>query len=115
MRLLSSLLVSAAGLHGLPALGAAPEDWAQVAQRAADAGCYNCHAEPPRRNVPALRQIAARYAAHRGRLDSETEKALVDRLHHGSMFSHIAAHERLSEEDAARFIRWLVAGGPDAR
>ncbi|WP_332824767.1 c-type cytochrome [Ramlibacter sp.] len=115
MRLLSSLLVAAAGLQAWPALGAATEDWAQVAQRAADGGCYKCHGEPPRRNVPTLREIAARYAAHRGRLDAATEKALADRLHHGSTFSHIAAHERLSEQDAASFIRWLVAGGPDAR
>jgi cytochrome c len=114
MRLLPSLL-AAACLLGLPAADAAPEEWGQVAQRAADAGCYNCHGQPPRRNVPGLREIAARYAQHRGRLDAATETALADRLHHGSMFSHIAAHERLSEQEARSFIRWLVAGGPDAR
>jgi cytochrome c len=115
MRLRPCLLAAACALVGLPSWGAPPDDWAYAAQRAADAGCYQCHGEPPRRNVPTLRAIAARYAVHRGRLDPATEKALVDRLHHGSAFSHIAAHERLSEEDAVRFIRWLVAGGPEAR
>lgn len=82
---------------------------------AVDRGCYNCHAEPPRRNAPSLRGIAAGYAPHRGRLDAATEQALVDRLREGTLFSHIAAHERLSDEDARRFVRWLVAGGPEAR
>jgi cytochrome c len=98
----------------LPAFGAAGE-MAAVAQMAADRGCYNCHGEPPRRSVPSLRGIAAAYAQHRGRLDAATEQELVDRLRKGSLFSHIAAHERLGDEDARRFVRWLVEGGPDAR
>ena len=85
--------------------------WAQdgAAQLAADKGCYNCHGEPPRRNVPTFGQIAADYARYRGR--PEAEKELVDRLHHGGLFSHIAAHERLREDEAARLVRWLVEGG----
>jgi cytochrome c len=81
------------------------------ARLAADRGCYNCHADPPRRNVPSFREIAARYAVHRGQLDAAAEQRLVDRLHHGSLLSHIAAHERLPEEEARAFVRWLVEGG----
>ena len=99
----------------VPAFGAAPEEWAAVTQMAADRGCLNCHGEPPRRSAPSLRGIAAEYAQHRGRLDAATEQKLVDRLRGGSLFSHVAAHERLGDEDARSFVRWLVEGGPDAR
>ncbi|RYF17724.1 MAG: c-type cytochrome [Comamonadaceae bacterium] len=81
------------------------------AQLAADRGCYNCHADPPRRNVPSFRELAGRYAAWRGQLDAAAEQHLVDRLHHGSLLSHIAAHERLQEDEARALVRWLVEGG----
>jgi cytochrome c len=81
-------------------------------QLAADKGCYNCHGEPPRRNVPSFRELAQTYSAYRGRLDAAAERKLADRLHHGSAFSHVAAHERLTEDEAHRLIRWLVAGAP---
>jgi cytochrome c len=81
------------------------------AQLAADRGCYNCHGEPARRNVPSFRELVARYAVYGGKPDAATEQKLVDRMHHGSMFSHVAAHERHSEEDARALVRWLVAGG----
>lgn len=81
------------------------------AQLAADRGCYNCHGEPARRNVPSFRELVARYAVHRGQLDAAAEQKLVDRLHHGSLFGHVAAHERLSEEEARTLVRWLVQGG----
>lgn len=92
----------------LPLQAAAAEGGAQLA---ADRGCYNCHGEPARRNVPSFRELVARYAVYGGRPDAATEQKLVDRMHHGSMFSHVAAHERLSEEDARALVRWLVAGG----
>ena len=81
------------------------------AQLAADRGCTNCHGEPARRGVPSFRELVARYAPYRGKLDADAERKLVDRMHDGSLFSHVAAHERLSEEDAHRLVRWLVAGG----
>lgn len=81
-------------------------------QLAADQGCYNCHGEPPRRNVPSFREITVRYAAYRGRLDAAALRELTDQLHHGSPFSHVAAHERLAEEQAQQLVRWLVEGAP---
>ena len=92
----------------LPLQAAAAEGGAQLA---ADRGCYNCHGEPARRNVPSFRELVARYAVYAGRPDPATEQKLVDRMHHGSLFAHVAAHERLSEEDARALIRWLVEGG----
>lgn len=99
----------------LAAWAAAWACWAQPssagAQLAADRGCYNCHADPPRRNVPSFRELAGRYAAHRGQLDAAAEQRLVDRLHHGSLLGHVAAHERLQEDEARALVRWLVEGG----
>ena len=96
----------------LAAMPAAAQSLADARQLAADQGCYNCHGEPPRRNVPSFREITLRYAAYRGRLDAAALRELTDRLHHGSLFSHVAAHERLSEEQAERLVRWLVVGAP---
>lgn len=104
MRILLSLLL-------LAAAGAA-QAAAEARQLAADQGCYNCHGEPPRRNVPGFRELVTRYAPYRDRLDAATEQKLVDRMHDGSLFSHVAAHERLSEEQARQLVRWLVAGAP---
>ena len=81
------------------------------AQLAADKGCYNCHGEPARRNVPSFAALAADYARYRG-MDARTESQLVERLHHGSLFSHIAAHERLGDDEARTLIRWIVSGAP---
>lgn len=80
-----------------------------ASQMAADRGCYNCHGEPPRRNVRSFAQIAASYVRLRGNTDAE--KDAVERMHHGSLFNHIAAHERLSDEDAAALVHWLFQGG----
>ena len=96
-------------LAGMPAAAQSPADTRQLA---ADQGCYTCHGEPPRRNVPSFREITVRYAAYRGRLDAAALRELTDRLHHGSLFSHVAAHERLTEEQAQRLVRWLVEGAP---
>lgn len=104
MRILISLLL-------LAAAGAA-QAAGEARQLAADQGCYNCHGEPPRRNVPGFRELVTRYAPYRDRLDAATEQKLVDRMHDGSLFSHVAAHERLSEEQARQLVRWLVAGAP---
>jgi cytochrome c len=102
-----AVLVFCAGvLAGAPAAAADTPG-----QLAADRGCYNCHGEPPRRNVPSFRELVARYAPYRGKLNADAERKLVDRMHDGSLFSHVAAHERLSEEEAHLLVRWLVAGG----
>ena len=39
-------------------------------------------------------------------------RKLADKLREGSLFGHIAAHERLSAEDAERLVQWLVDGAP---
>jgi len=92
-------------LAGWPASAAAQT----ASQMAADRGCYNCHGGPPQRNVRSFAQIAASYAPLRGKPGAEKEA--LERMHHGSRFSHIAAHERLSEEDASALVHWLFAGG----
>lgn len=96
----------------LGSAAAAAPSLEETRQLAADQGCYNCHGQPPRRNVPSFRDIAARYAKYRGRLDAATQQQLADRLHHGGAFSHVAAHERLTEAQAAQLVRWLVEGAP---
>jgi cytochrome c len=102
----AALALCAGVLAGAPVLAADTGG-----QLAADRGCYNCHGEPPRRGVPSFRELVVRYAPHRGKLDAAAERKLVDRMHDGSLFSHVAAHERLSEEEAHLLVRWLVAGG----
>ena len=101
-------IACAAALGASLAVGLARAQVA-AAPMAADTGCYNCHGEPARRNVPSFRQIVADYARYRGR--PEAEKDLIDKLHHGGLFSHVAAHERLQEDEAARLVHWLVEGG----
>jgi len=103
--ILPVFLVVAAPSHAADAAGAAR-------QLAMDQGCYNCHGEPGRRNVPSFRELVVRYAGFRGHLDARTERELTDRMHDGSLFSHVAAHERLSEEQARALVRWLVDGAP---
>jgi cytochrome c len=109
MRLLRRFLGALAGL--VLACACAAQAISPGEQLAAERGCYNCHGDPPRRNVPSFKELVARYAEHRDRPDAASERKLVDRLHHGSLFSHIAAHERLSEEEAVTLVRWLVEGG----
>jgi cytochrome c len=84
--------------------------WAQPArQMAVDRGCYNCHGEPPRRGVRPFVQIAGSYAHVKD--EPAAQRQALDRMHHGSLFSHVAAHERLSDEDAATLVQWLFQGG----
>lgn len=78
------------------------------AQLALDRGCYSCHGEPPRRNVPSMAQLAADYARYRGQADAPRE--LADKLRAGGLFAHIAAHERLSPEDCETLMRWIIEG-----
>jgi cytochrome c len=81
-----------------------------ASQLAADRGCYNCHAEPSRRGVRAFAEIRSIYAQQRA--NPNAQMRAVERLRRGSLFSHIAAHERLSEEEAVAVVRWLFAGTP---
>lgn len=78
------------------------------AQLALDKGCYSCHGEPPRRNAPSMAQLAADYARYRGQPDAP--RKLADQLREGSLFAHIAAHERLSAEECEALMRWLIDG-----
>lgn len=76
---------------------------------ALDKGCLNCHGTPPRGKAPTMGELAARYASARG---NEAEIARLSthlREHH--LFGGVPAHERLSAEEAERFVRWLVDGG----
>lgn len=79
-------------------------------QLAADRGCYNCHGDPARRNIRSFADIARAYETLRG--TSGAEQAARDRMHHGGLFSHVAAHERLSEQEATLLVHWLFAGRP---
>ncbi len=77
-------------------------------QLALDKGCYNCHGEPPRRNAPGMAQLAADYARYRGQADAP--RRLADKLREGGLFAHIAAHERLSQEECEALMRWIIEG-----
>lgn len=78
-------------------------------QLALDKGCYTCHGNPPRKNAPTFAELASRYAKHRG--NASAENALVEKLRQGIFLGHIDAHERLSQEDAQRLVRWIIEGG----
>lgn len=95
-----ALGLAAALLSSRPAL-ASP-------QLALDKGCYTCHGNPPRKNAPTFAELASRYAKHRG--NTSAENALVEKLRQGSFLGHIDAHERLSQEDARRLVRWIIEG-----
>lgn len=84
-------------------------DSAAARQLAADRGCYNCHAQPSRRNIRSFVDIADAYAKLRGRAGAEPQAR--DRMHHGGFFGHVAAHERLTEEEATLLVHWLFEGG----
>lgn len=101
-----AIVLALSALLGVAAPAAGAESASQLA---ADKGCYNCHGTEGRRNVRTFRQIVADYAAHRGR--PEMLQQLVDRMHDGGLFSHVAAHERLTEEEARQLVQWLIDGG----
>lgn len=76
---------------------------------ALEKGCLNCHGSPSRGKAPTIAELATRYAAAKGQ-EAEIEKLSAHlREHH--LFGGVPAHERLSAEEAERFVRWLVDGG----
>jgi cytochrome c len=79
-------------------------------QLALEQGCYSCHGEPPRRGIPSMAELAADYARYRGQADAP--RRLADKLREGTLFGHIAAHERLSPEECEALMRWLIDGAP---
>ena len=76
---------------------------------ALDKGCLSCHGTPPRGKAPTIADLAARMASAKGN-DAETAK-LSERLREHHLFGGVPAHERLSADEAERFVRWLVDGG----
>ena len=97
----ASLSALCLGLCALPAVASM--------NLALDKGCLSCHGTPPRGQAPQFGQIAADYEKYRGQ---ETDILRLSRAlcaHH--MLGGVSAHERLSAEDAERFVRWLVDGG----
>jgi cytochrome c len=96
------LLPGALLLAMLPVLAAANS------QLALDKGCLNCHGDPPRRGVPSLAQLPGDYARYQGQNDAA--RRLARKLREGAFFGHIAAHERLSAEDAESLVQWLIDG-----
>ncbi len=100
-KLLPSLLLClAAAQPGLPA-------WAN-AQLALEKGCLGCHGAPPRRGAPTLDELAARYERYRSQ--AEAPRQLAEKLRAGSLFGHIAAHERISQHECEALMRWLIDG-----
>lgn len=77
-------------------------------QLALDKGCYNCHGRSAGRNAPSLAQLAADYARYRGQ--PQAAARLAEKLRQGSLLGHIAAHERLSADEAQRLMQWLIDG-----
>ena len=76
---------------------------------ALDKGCLSCHGTPPRGKAPTMAELATRYASARSN-EAEIEKLSAHlREHH--LFGGVPAHERLSADEADRFVRWLVDGG----
>ncbi|MDP1654747.1 MAG: hypothetical protein Q8K91_09420 [Hylemonella sp.] len=78
------------------------------AQLALEKGCYGCHGEPPRRSAPTFVRLAADYARYRGQQDAP--RKLADKLREGSLFGHIAAHERISPYECEMLMRWIIDG-----
>lgn len=78
------------------------------AQLALEKGCYGCHGEPPRRNAPTFVRLAADYARYRGQ--QAAPRTLADKLREGSLFGHIAAHERISPYECEMLMRWIIDG-----
>ena len=106
-----SVTLRFAGLMALSLTGPLllPGPAAASSQLALDKGCYKCHGNPPKKNAPTFAVLADRYA--RLRNNAGAENALVEKLRQGTFFGHIDAHERLSQEDAQRLIRWIMEGG----
>lgn len=77
-------------------------------QLALDKGCYNCHGRSSGRNAPSLDRLAADYARYRGQ--AQAAARLAERLRQGSLLGHIAAHERLSADEAQSLMQWLIDG-----
>jgi len=77
-------------------------------QLALDKGCYSCHGDPPRRSAPTLTQLASDYAKYRDQPDAAQK--LGAKLRAGSLFAHIAAHERLDEQECETLMRWIIDG-----
>ena len=75
---------------------------------ALDKGCLNCHGTPPHSKAPTVAELATRFASAKGN-EAEIEK-LSARLREHHLFGGVPAHERLSDEEAERFVRWLVDG-----
>lgn len=76
---------------------------------ALDKGCLSCHGTPPRGKAPTMAELAARYASAKG--DEADIARLSAHLREHHLFGGVPAHERLSAEEAERFVRWLVDGG----
>ncbi len=102
LRLVAWMVVSLTAPVLLPAPALASS------QLALDKGCYKCHGNPPKKNTPTFAELATRYAKHRGNAGAESN--LVEKLRRGSFLGHIDAHERLSQEDAQRLVRWIIDG-----
>lgn len=109
MNMIPPVLVFRASLAALVLAWAVVPLPAQASlQLALEKGCYGCHGAPPRRNTPSFAQLAADYAKYRGQ--AEAPHKLADKLRAGSLFGHIAAHERVSDEECERLMRWLIDG-----
>lgn len=98
-------------VHLLLALAGAALPFASLASMnlALEKGCLSCHCTPPRGKAPSVADLASRYARAKG---DEAEIARLSahlREHH--LFGGVPAHERLSADEAERFVRWLAAGG----
>ena len=76
---------------------------------AMDKGCLTCHGNPPRGQAPTMATLAQAYARFRGQESDILRLASHLREHH--LFGGVQAHERLSADEAERFVRWLVDGG----
>lgn len=109
-RLLPPLLLLAASALHLGASAADPVPPAAMASmnHALEKGCLNCHGTPPRGQAPTIAELAAHFARAQG---NEAEMArLSGRLREHHLFGGVPAHERLTAEEAERFVRWLVDG-----
>ena len=102
-RLRTLLVVFAVSAGALPVAALASMNLAL------DKGCLSCHGTPPRGKAPTMAELAARYASAKGN-EAEIAK-LTAHLREHHLFGGVPAHERLSAEEAERFVRWLVEGG----
>ena len=98
----ASALLAAAVLAFAPPAGAS-------SALALEKGCLNCHGSPPRGKAPTMAALAQQYAPARD--DAAKAQALADHLREHHLFGGVPAHERLSPEEAMRFVAWLIAGG----